>query len=620
MIMRPFGTCSRVRAWRFVAAALLSAVVASTVGGANGATSSTVVAATVPSATFLSINPADSPVAGNCLSSTPGVTSFGSILPGTSAVTSSDCVVRFGSSNDTSSLRMYQDDSTGRAMRRSQLGSIGEVEQVLGTSGVIFAGMRQPDGTYIAVGRANAAVLVAKLLADGSLDPTFGTGGLSITEVDTGNDNGYGVARQADGKLVVVGSSVDPVNSDQEIFALRLNINGSPDNSFGTLGIAMFAQTTFNDLAQDVEVQADGKILIGGHTSPAGNLRMTVMRLLTNGTRDPAWAGGSDAVLGTEMGSAIGIAIQPDGMVVAAGRRWTGTTWDSIIARYSSTGVLDNPAFGTGGYTLVPVSVNEDYLDDLVVQPDGTIIAAGNNTEAAPDRDLVVMKFSAAGVLVPGFGAGGIALVDIDARVGFVGEGGIARYPDGRILVGGASISPAGQSLTVARLLTSGSLDGTFGVGGVITTKVGTGTNRTGSIILDADGTLTTVGTSGTDRLVMSQVHPGNEPEDFQAGVADWTPTATAMFGACLRRATNGAATNGTTWTADTVDADCADGNGDPWKPIARLSGDAGALVAVAPSGDADAEADLRFGFRTAGTQLPGKYYAQIGFEVLAPG
>jgi hypothetical protein len=59
-----------------------------------------------------------------CATSTPGVTSFGTVLPGTGVRTSADCTVRFGSSNDTSTLRIGQLDRFGAAMFEHSRGAM----------------------------------------------------------------------------------------------------------------------------------------------------------------------------------------------------------------------------------------------------------------------------------------------------------------------------------------------------------------------------------------------------------------------------------------------------------------------------------------------------------------
>lgn len=112
---------------------LLGAMIASTT--AQGASSSTVVTASVISATNINV--------GGCLPLTLNVTELGVVLPGSSAVTSSDCVVEFGSSNDTSMLRAYQTDGSGSAM---QAGGNGALDLTYGVSGKRTHNLGGQDG------------------------------------------------------------------------------------------------------------------------------------------------------------------------------------------------------------------------------------------------------------------------------------------------------------------------------------------------------------------------------------------------------------------------------------------------------------------------------------------
>lgn len=106
--------------------------------------------------------------------------------------------------------------------------------------------------------------------------------------------------------------------------------------------------------------------------------------------------------------------------------------------------------------------------------------------------------------------------------------------------------------------------------------------------------------------------------QDYADGSMDWdTPIATtSMFGVCLDSAADGAATDLTTFTAN---AGCPKTDGAGWRALAPTSVDPTAKVAITPSGDFDATAHLRFGFRPSTSQPAGTYEAPITFEVIAP-
>lgn len=86
------------------------------------------------------------------------------------------------------------------------------------------------------------------------------------------------VALQTDGKIVMSGYTWENVTGD--VFVIRLNTDGSLDNTFGTDGVALVSNST--DVTESIAVQSDGKILIGGYTDDS----FTVARFNTDGTLD----------------------------------------------------------------------------------------------------------------------------------------------------------------------------------------------------------------------------------------------------------------------------------------------------------------------------------------------
>ncbi len=110
---------------------------------------------------------------------------------------------------------------------------------------------------------------------------------------------------------------------------------------------------------------------------------------------------------------------------------------------------------------------------------------------------------------------------------------------------------------------------------------------------------------------------PSDPIPDYQPGVNDWSAgAATGMFGACLRDVTGGASIDVDTWPQDSVDHDCDDGNGDPWRPVpATVDKVAESTTATVQT----ATAHLRFGFKPGTASIVGAYAALVEFSVVAP-
>src|SRR6478735_6469687 len=106
----------------------------------------------------------------------------------------------------------------------------------------------------------------AVVAAAGDLDPTFGTGGKVTTDIQGDFDKARAVAIQADGKIVVAGSALNGANIDFAV--LRYNTDGSLDTTFDRDGKATFSILAgFNDIANAVAIQPDGKIVLAGSTN-----------------------------------------------------------------------------------------------------------------------------------------------------------------------------------------------------------------------------------------------------------------------------------------------------------------------------------------------------------------
>src|SRR5215467_6126923 len=174
---------------------------------------------------------------------------------------------------------------------------------------------------------------------------------------------------------------------------------------------------------------------------------------------------------------ASAIALQPDGKIVTAGYRFFGNTADGadmLIARYNSDGTLDS-SFGSGGKVTTDFGLTE-VARGVVIQPDGKILVAGDTYALFPVfGEFALARYTSNGSLDTSFGRGGMV-------TSFFGDEGcsansVALQADGKIVVAGEKtitfiFGDEGSDLdfAVARYNTDGSLDSTFGSGGVATT------------------------------------------------------------------------------------------------------------------------------------------------------
>ena len=201
---------------------------------------------------------------------------------------------------------------------------------------------------------------LARYNSDGSLDNTFGTNGFVVTDLQQSTDVVKAIAIQPDGKIVVAGHSDNTFNYD---FAVaRYLANGTLDNTFGTNGkvIKNFGSTDFG-LA--MALLPNGKILVSGRVYNGQNGDFALIQLNSNGTFDNTFgtAGAMMADLFGEDESANAIAIQADGKIVLAGDRYANNISLFAIARFNPDGSLD-PSFSFDGKLSTAIGTMSDVV------------------------------------------------------------------------------------------------------------------------------------------------------------------------------------------------------------------------------------------------------------------
>lgn len=359
--------------------------------------------------------------------------------------------------------------------------------------------------------------------AGGVLDPTFGSGGAVISpllpmpavvatypQVGTAND----------GKIVVAGH--DRTNGGRDEFAVaRYNPDGSPDTSFANGGEA------FGPLgwAQAVAIQPDGKILAAGTSGNA----FAVVRYKTNGTLDTTFgsrgvATTTIAAKGTDEIWALGL--QADGKIVVAGGTTPAhsTTRQLALVRYNANGSLDT-TFGSGGKALDHLATTALALGDtqgmgLAIDPGtGQIVVEMASPESTPYPAMLV-RYTGAGVLDTSFAGTGYETLDGTAGLPSMWSRATVaiQSSEHRIVVAGTGY---GLSQSIARLNTDGTLADSR-------TVVGITRGGVNSVVIQADGGILVGATGAPTTIVVTRYNPDLTIDTSfgKAGVASYATSA----------------------------------------------------------------------------------------------
>jgi uncharacterized delta-60 repeat protein len=255
--------------------------------------------------------------------------------------------------------------------------------------------IRRAAVVLLQAGLLQLVFLPPPVAAAGDLDITFGGDGRVVTGFGGEHAQGTAVAIQADGKVVAAGTLCCPGN--RRIFALaRYNRSGALDPTFGGDGRVTtgFAGPTN---ATGVAIQADGKVVAVGTLSPfTGNAKFALARYKPSGALDPAFGGDGRVTTGfAGPTNATGVAIQADGKIVAAGAHsaLTGNGANFALARYKSSGGLD-PTFGGDGRVVTGFAGHAVALA-VAIQADGKIVAAGS-FQFAEESKFALARYLAA--------------------------------------------------------------------------------------------------------------------------------------------------------------------------------------------------------------------------------
>lgn len=381
------------------------------------------------------------------------------------------------------------------------------------------------DGRIYGVGFVSAAgdqsMAVARVTADGKLDPSFSDDGVATVNVAVGGkavETSRGIGVQSSGKVVVAGVfEHDPAAEgdrarDTDIAISRLDATGTLDPTFGTGGTtkvdlstglilppAAGSTSTTNSVVGDtmygLTVLPDDRLVAVGATPSKGegrtDLDWALMMFTADGDLDPSFASGGVLTIDVNGGheSPRQAVVQPDGKIVMSGYTRTTATPPVVVpslVRVLPNGTLDS-SFGTGGIAqaeLLP-AVAEAY--EVGMQGDAYVITGYGRATPEEKVDLIAARFTANGTWDQTFGTGGLVRIDI-AKEDDRGRD-LVTLPDGRILIAGSGKPDATNINAMLVLLKEdGALDTAFGQGGILQVDLGGPSDSFYGVALTADG------------------------------------------------------------------------------------------------------------------------------------
>ncbi len=276
-----------------------------------------------------------------------------------------------------------------------------------------------PDEKILAVGSGytnggSQDVALARFNSNGTLDNTFGSGGVVLTPV-SGKANGSGTSLILDssGRIIVGGSSYEG-KSGSYTYAnvlLRYNANGSLDTTFGNRGkvVGNYGSYTYDGWGTLEILGSGSSYKIGVLGKDNGN--NVIAHFNTNGSRDTTFGSNGEVVLANGGGNTF----QSDGKIVGAYETGVNGNSATEVVRYNADGTADT-TFGTGGAVITLASTFGGSIarpDAVAIDASGRIVVAGGGGSANRSLGSLLVRYTAAGSLDTSFGGTGWVVTDI---------------------------------------------------------------------------------------------------------------------------------------------------------------------------------------------------------------
>lgn len=369
------------------------------------------------------------------------------------------------------------------------------------------------SGSLLAVASGWYGNALLRFNSDGSLDNAFGNQG--VVPLDFGDDrlDILDVEQLADGRLLIAGAlnvfgGPDNVIHGTGLLA-RMHTDGSPDESFGSSGRAVFQLGGVYESLSEIIVQTDGRIVVLGSTDRTGSIERILARYTEDGLPDASF--GNSATPGIGVIDVAGIDAnlativqQSDGKFMACGNATSKTgspaTSQVLAVRIRPDGVRDSE-FGNNGMVLLGGRWESIEIGDCLELADGHLIFAGSSGSGARQR-AVALRLTPDGRLDAPFGNNGVVVLDTDLPSAATT---MLVMSDGALAIAGWQWQPGGGWVSWADMLvaridpTAGAIDRGFGDRGVTTVDFGTrgypGVAEPARLRQQPDGKLVVIGT-----------------------------------------------------------------------------------------------------------------------------
>ncbi len=336
--------------------------------------------------------------------------------------------------------------------------------------------------------------LAARFDSAGNLDAGFGSAGWTATDFNGGADRAFAMAADAStGAFVLAGGAY---NGGQQPALAKYGADGSLDTSFDTDGRRADSIVTSGSY-RGVEMLAGGALVVSGDgfSSRTSGRQMIAARYTAAGGLDTGFDTDGYRVFGAATLHARAMSVLDSGALVVSGYHEQGFDDAAALLSLSANGATNN-GWGNAGTTLTDATasgMSSEEIAATAVDAQGRLVAVGNSDVAGGGRDLLVARYKTDGTLDTSFAGDGLLTHDVSG--GFDDAYGVAVQADGKILVVGRAQIGTTYQAVIIRLNADGTLDGSFGQSGTKLVDVTPGEDSDArAVALQSDGMIVVVG------------------------------------------------------------------------------------------------------------------------------
>ncbi len=321
-------------------------------------------------------------------------------------------------------------------------------EDKFGYFDYIYKVLVQEDGKILTIGESrtdgyNYAIYVSRHNVDGTLDETYGEGGIVYLKVDPliYKNCPYDAVLSEDGLLYIAGFTYNGLNS---AFILCLDENGFENTDYGKEGWVVTEQDPYGIVYEAIDIDSKGRCVVAGYY----NDEILVCRYTKKGELDVTF--GNEGKVNIELDPdpaahsyAYDVKVLDNGKIILCGDKRVGAEeggmfiWSHMV-RLKSNGTLDE-TFGENGVLYLYAGEYAEFALSLDVQPNGKYLVGGHaelwsDTPELPRYESFITRVNVDGTIDETFGEGGFVKIEPlqgDGRVNYSYS--ILSAPDGQI-------------------------------------------------------------------------------------------------------------------------------------------------------------------------------------------